>query len=258
MLTLLHLRAYLRAYPGALLRALLRSMDTRVLASMAAVVLASGCGGGQVQPSVQDTAAPTIQPGAPGEANRELTAAELAGSGLPQHTAADVRFMQGMIVHHAQALVMAAMVGARTNNSQIHLLARRIELSQDDEMQLMRYWLEDRGEPVAMARGMDHSAHAEAEAGDAETEGQAEEGVMHGMLSPEELDRLAASSGADFDRLFLEFMIRHHEGAVAMVADLFASPRSGQEEEIFQFASHVEGDQNIEIVRMRSMLNAMR
>lgn len=193
-----------------------------------------------------------VQPGAPGEDNRTLSPRDMAQTLLPQHTEADVRFMQGMLVHHAQALVMTGMVAARTDNQRIHLLARRIELSQYDEIALMRYWLEDRGESLHLEENQgDHADHGD-------PGGHGGHGLMHGMLSEEELARLAAASGAEFDRLFLEFMIRHHEGAVVMVADLFASPGAGQEEEIFQFASHVEGDQNIEIVRMRGMLSGGR
>lgn len=204
----------------------------------------------------------TVQPGAPGEGARVLTGAELRGAEQPRHTPADVLFMQGMIEHHAQALVMTELAKTRTSNPDILMLARRIELSQDDEILLMKTWLQDRGEPLVPAadphaghHGGHHAGHGPAPAGGG-TAGHLP--GMHGMLTEEELARLASAEGAAFDRLFLEFMIRHHEGAVRMVNELFSTPGSGQESEIFQFASHVEADQNIEIARMRGMLNAMR
>jgi uncharacterized protein (DUF305 family) len=218
----------------------------------------------------------TVQPGAPGEANRILTPEELARAEHPSHTAADISFMQGMIVHHGQALVMTNLAKSRAGSRDIQLLAQRIELSQDDEIRLMERWLRDRGEPMtpeadphAMhqaaghAAAAEHAAHQAAAAPATGHEGRAAAGAsravpMHGMLTPEELDRLAATSGREFDRLFLEYMIRHHEGAVTMVNELFASPGAGQEGEIFQFASHVEADQNIEIRRMQGMLATMR
>jgi uncharacterized protein (DUF305 family) len=225
-----------------------------------------------------------IQPSAPGEPTRVLSAEELAGAPHPEHTRDDVRFMQGMLHHHAQAMVMTELATRRTRSQDIRLLARRIELSQNDEITLMRRWLEIRGEEVpelvlrfaahAHAGHSSHGDHAhhdahtgdgdhaghDAHGGDAAHGGHADHGglPMHGMLTDAELARLAAASDREFDLLFLEFMIRHHLGAVQMVADLVASPGSGQEEEISQFASHVEADQNIEIRRMRGMLNARR
>jgi len=236
----------------------------------------------------QGEAPRTVQPGAPGEANRTLSAADLARQEHPRHTAQDVSFMQGMLLHHAQAIVMADLSRTRTENVDIRRLARRIELSQDDEIGLMSRWLIDRsetvpqlvlrygGDPVDVTRGRVAAAgHAGHEGHGAPADPHAGHGApadphaghgghgdadasMHGMLTPEELAQLAASSGREFDRLFLQFMIRHHEGAVTMVQELFGSPSSGQEEDIFTFASHVEGDQNIEILRMRGMLNALR
>lgn len=211
-----------------------------------------------------------MQPGAPGEPARVLTADELARAEHPPHTEADVSFMQGMIVHHLQAVEMASLVAARTTNRDIHLLARRIELSQDDEILLMKRWLENRGESTELPGGHDMSGHGAAGHGGGahdmsphEMHGAGHDmdhgdSPMHGMLSPEQMEALAAATGAEFDRLFLEGMIQHHEGAITMVRELFASPGSGQEGDIFTFASHVEADQNIEILRMQGMLAAMR
>ncbi|HLU25713.1 MAG TPA: DUF305 domain-containing protein [Longimicrobiales bacterium] len=165
------------------------------------------------------------------------------------YTEADVRFMQGMIVHHAQAIVMTDMVESRTESRDIRLLAKRIALSQVDEMAMMRSWLETRGEEVPEVDGA-HGGHG--------AHGAHGHELMPGMLTDEELANLAAARGEEFDRLFLEYMIRHHEGALKMVADLFASPGAAQDPEIDQFASHVDADQRMEIARMRSMLAARR
>jgi len=239
----------------------------------------SGTGGSLAPsaPSAPSDAAPaprTIQPSAPGEPTRLLSAADVAAAEHPPHTRADVLFMQGMLHHHAQAIVMTGLAATHTTSQDIRLLARRIELSQDDEIALMVRWLEERGEeaPTLVLRfddmdhaGMDHAGtgHEAPAPGHGDHGGHGghggEDGLpMHGMLTDAELMELAAARDRAFDRLFLQFMIRHHEGAVRMVNDLFASPGGGQEEEIFQFASHVEGDQNIEIRRMLGMLNARR
>jgi uncharacterized protein (DUF305 family) len=178
----------------------------------------------------------------------------------PAYTEADVRFMQDMIVHHAQAVEMTALVASRTERADVRRLAARITVSQEDEMELMRRWLEARGEAVPDAH--DHQAPAAAHHAPAghdrqhETRGHQDAGHagMPGMVSAEDMARLRAATGPEFDGLFLEFMIHHHEGALVMVAELMATDGAGQESEIFQFASHVDGDQRIEIARMRRML----
>lgn len=154
------------------------------------------------------------------------------------HTAADARFMQGMISHHAQAVEMTALVDSRTASDGMRKLAQRIHVSQTDEINMMERWLSSRGEEVP-------SAHAQHAMGGM---------LMPGMLTPEEMSRLAAAKGREFDRLFLEGMIKHHEGALVMVKDLFATPGAGQESDVFAFASDVDADQRMEIDRMRSML----
>lgn len=180
-----------------------------------------------------------LRGGAPGEAPRQVGSAELASVARLPHTEADVRFMQGMIPHHAQALEMSALVEARTESADIRLLARRIEISQKDEIATMRRWLEERGEEVP-------GEHAHHMMGD--------HALMPGMLSAADMAALRAARGADFDRLFLHHMIRHHEGAILMVQELFASPGAGQESQISLFAAHVDADQQIEIERMSRML----
>jgi uncharacterized protein (DUF305 family) len=149
--------------------------------------------------------------------------------------------MQGMIGHHAQALEMAALLPSRTTRDDMRLLAKRIEVSQADEIRMMETWLKDRGLEVPGP----HAHHMPGAP------------LMPGMLTPEEMARLTAARGAEFDRLFLELMVKHHEGALVMVKQLFDSAGAGQESAIFAFASDVEADQAIEIRRMAGMLAAM-
>jgi uncharacterized protein (DUF305 family) len=179
-----------------------------------------------------------VRPGAPGEAGR-VVGVDSIGPPL-RHTAADVEFMKGMIAHHLQAIEMVALVQDRASRPDLRLLGQRIAASQNDEIELMEKWLRDRGEEPPGRHAHHHGDHTR----------------MPGMLTPEQMARLAAARGPEFDRLFLAAMIIHHEGALAMVADLFNTPGAAQEEEIFTFASHVEADQRIEIARMHRMLRA--
>jgi uncharacterized protein (DUF305 family) len=215
-------------------------MLTRRAAVRVAVALALT--GAAASSCAVGSSAPIVHPGAPGEASRTITAAKAVDLSGVRHTPADVRFMQGMIGHHAQALEMTELVTARTRRDEMRLLARRIELSQADEITLMRHWLQVRGEQVPN----EHAHHAPGAT------------LMPGMLSPEEMDRLAAVTGVEFDRLFLEGMIKHHDGALTMVSDLFANPGAGQEPEMFAFASDVDADQRIEIDRMSAMLTELQ
>jgi uncharacterized protein (DUF305 family) len=170
----------------------------------------------------------------------------------PRHTAADVQFMRGMIAHHAQAIVMAAMAPTHGASAQVSAFCRKILLSQRDEIELMRSWLEDRGETVpdpndahahdAMPMDMPMGDHAMR---------------MPGMLTAEQLARLDQARDTTFDRLFLTFMIQHHEGAIVMVATLFDSPGAGQTPEIFGYATGVDADQRAEIARMQGMLTTI-
>jgi uncharacterized protein (DUF305 family) len=154
-----------------------------------------------------------------------------------------------MIHHHAQALAMTALVPSRTTREQIRLLAQRIEVSQRDEIRLMQHWLESHHEeaPSADPQSMQHMHHGAGH----------EMMMMPGMLTDEEMARLAAASGPEFDRLFLQFMIRHHEGALTMVGQLFGTPGAGQNTDIFRVASDVEADQRAEIARMRALLDKL-
>jgi uncharacterized protein (DUF305 family) len=179
-----------------------------------------------------------IQPGAPGQASRVVDAAAAADVSKVPFTPADVRFMQGMIGHHAQALEMTALVPTHGGSDAIGKLAQRIELSQADEIKMMQEWLTGRGQKVPDQ----HAHHAPGAT------------LMPGMLTAGEMARLAQARGPEFDRLFLEFMIKHHEGALTMVQDLFAQPGAGQESDVFAFASDVDADQRMEIDRMRAAL----
>ena len=185
---------------------------------------------------------PIIQPGAPGESSRVIDADKASDLSRIQHTEADVRFMQGMIGHHAQAIEMTALLHSRTTSEDMRKLALRIEVSQADEIKMMREWLRSRGAEVPS----EHAHHAHGAK------------LMPGMLTPDEMARLAAAKGQEFDRLFLEFMIKHHAGALTMVEELFASTGAGQESEIFAFASEVDADQRMEIERMGAMLKELQ
>jgi len=173
----------------------------------------------------------------------------------PPFSEADVRFMQGMIHHHGQALDMTALLPARTSRDDMKLLAKRIDISQTDEIKMMQRWLRARGQeaPDPLAhQSHDMGAMPGMSMPHAPMSG-APAILMPGMLTAEEMARLAATKGADFDRLFLEDMIKHHQGALVMVKDLFASPGAAQDGDVFAFASDVEADQKAEIDRMRRM-----
>jgi uncharacterized protein (DUF305 family) len=183
-----------------------------------------------------------MQPGAPGEASRAFRGRAMEAIEGAAFTEADVAFMQGMIHHHAQALQMTAMARTHTDDDSFRRMSLRMEISQTDEIAMMRRWLMDRGL---------EAPHGEAHAGMPLM-------MMPGMLSAEQMQRLTGARGVDFQRLFLEFMIQHHAGAIVMVADLFGSPGAGQETTINFFANEVDSDQTIEIQRMRQMLEALR
>jgi uncharacterized protein (DUF305 family) len=172
-----------------------------------------------------------------------------------RHTPADAAFMQGMIGHHAQALVMAALVPSRSATPALRALAERIDVSQRDEIAAMRQWLADRGEPVPDSTGALPGA-AGAHAGH-EAHGGHAAAAMPGMLTPVQLAELAAASGAAFDRLFLRLMIQHHEGALVMVRDLLATPGAAREAQTFAFVSDVDTDQRAEIARMQALLTRL-
>jgi uncharacterized protein (DUF305 family) len=204
----------------------------------ALVILVLAAAGGACRTAQVAGSPQIVQPGAPGQSTRVISAEKATDLSRVQFTAADVRFMQGMIGHHAQALEMAALLPERTRRDDMRLLARRIDVSQADEIQMMRRWLEARGQQVPGP----HAHHAPGAP------------LMPGMLTAEEMSRLSDARADAFDRLFLELMIKHHEGALTMVKELYSSAGAGQESEIYAFASDVDADQRMEIDRMRGML----
>jgi len=188
-------------------------------------------------------AAPVVvQPGAPGKPSKTLPASTKGT--LPPRSPADVEFMQGMIMHHAQAVEMTALIPSHTENKELRALGARISSSQADEIKMMKRWLAARGEPISMAMpgmpDMDASGHAMA--------------LMPGMLTPEQMEALRKAKGAEFDRLFLAGMIQHHNGALIMVKDLFDTAGAGQDAEVFDFATDVDTGQRAEIKIMQGML----
>lgn len=209
-----------------------------VAAGVMAATLAVGCSRTQDKPAATDSMRTA--------ASRDTMAgmAGMAGMGkivIPpdaDYTEADVQFMQGMIHHHAQALVMARMAPTHGAGRLVALLCKKIDLSQTDEIRMMSSWLKDRNQTVPDP----NDPHPM---------------MMPGMLSAAQLAQLDTARGVQFDRDFLTFMIQHHQGAVKMVADLFASPGGGQVSEMFEFANNVNNDQTGEIGKMQDMLSSL-
>ena len=179
-----------------------------------------------------------VQPGAPGQPTKTLPSTTRAV--LPPNSPADVQFMQGMIMHHAQAVEMTALIESHTNNKELRSLGERISRSQSDEINFMKRWLTARGEPASPATHHMHSSgHHE---------------LMPGMLTAKQMDALKKAKGKEFDELFLRGMIQHHDGALIMVKQLFDTAGAGQDAELFNFASDVDSGQRAEIKVMQTML----
>ena len=187
-----------------------------------------------------------VQPGAPGKPTRTLPASTRAT--LPPRSPQDVEFMQGMIMHHAQAVEMTALMESHTGNKDLRLLGARISKSQADEINFMKRWLETRGESIDLPMpkmsgmdmpGMDMSSHPM---------------LMPGMLTAKQMEALRNAKGEEFDRLFLTGMIQHHGGALIMVKDLFDTAGAGQDAELFSFTTDVDSGQRAEIRIMQTML----
>jgi uncharacterized protein (DUF305 family) len=194
--------------------------------------------------SVAHAQAPIVQPGAPGEVGQTLTPIEAVAITDTSYSPDDVSFIQGMIPHHEQALVMAELVSERTNQAELGQIAGRIKASQKDEIEFMQSWLADRDEPVSnndMSMRHSHSDHANGS-------------IMKGMATPEQMAELAAANATAFDRLFLQLMIAHHEGAVEMVENLLDQPGSAYDPVLFEFVGDVKNDQRVEIERMHALL----
>ena len=190
-------------------------------------------------PGLCQDRAPIIQPGAPGEPARELSAEEAIDIADTSYAPVDVRFMTDMIPHHHQALEMSVLVAERTNRPDLVDLAGRIDISQGDEIEFMQGWLRDRGEPVPDPTEHDamHMSHK-----------------MAGMATPEQMAELATLEGTPFDRMFLKLMIPHHEGAVTMVEDLLEKPGAAYDPVLFEFTNDITNDQLAEIERMNALL----
>ena len=213
---------------------------TAGLCMVAFVSIYTGAAGAQQS----DGAKPVVvQPGAPGKPSKTLPASTKAN--LPPLSQADVEFMQGMIMHHAQAVEMTALIDSHTENKDVRMLGARISRSQSDEIKFMKRWLVARGQSVEMPMaglsgdGMSHESMP----------------LMPGMLTPQQMEALRKAKGAEFDRLFLEGMIQHHGGALTMVKDLFARAGTGQDAELFDFATDVDSGQRAEIRIMQGMLD---
>ncbi len=201
-------------------------------------------------PVAAQNAPASIRPGAPGESSRPAAEAQDA----PRYAEADVQFMQGMILHHAQALDMTALVPERSTNRALRTLAERIEVSQTDEIAWMQRWLQDRHEDAPMVGMVMHHGAGHGE-GRTHGEPEAHPMLMPGMLTPDEMVQLAAATGPAFDRFFLQYMIRHHEGGLIMVANLLATEGGAQAPEVFRIATDIDADQRADIDRMHAMLD---
>lgn len=213
------------------------SNSSLLAAATLAALLSQAVGAQQAEP-----AKPVIvQPGAPGQPTRTLPPTTRAT--LPPTSRADVQFMQGMIMHHAQAVEMTALIESRTENKALRSFGARISRSQSDEMKFMKRWLTARGEsdsmPMHHPPDMDMSKH---------------EMLMPGMLTAKQMEALRNAKGQEFDKLFLRGMIQHHTGALTMVKELFDTAGAGQDAELFNFATDVDSGQRAEIRIMETML----
>lgn len=213
------------------------------MTNLKTALLASACAGAVfLAHAAAAQEPPIVQPGAPGQAPRALSADEAVRIADNSYSADDVEFMQDMIPHHFQAVQMAALVEDRTNRQELLDVAGRITASQEDEIAFMRQWLMERGEeaPSPTAHEAMHMSHE-----------------MMGMATPEQMAALEAASGTEFDRMFLELMITHHQGAVTMVEHLLDQPGSAYDPVLYEFVNDVVNDQTAEIERMNALLTTL-
>jgi uncharacterized protein (DUF305 family) len=207
---------------------------------LAAIAVAGPlCGTARAQQSETPV---VVQPGAPGKPTKTLPSSTKGT--LPPRSQAEVEFLQGMIMHHAQAVEMTALLASHTENKELRSLGARISSSQSDEIKFMKRWLAARGEQISMEpprmAGMDMPRAAME--------------LMPGMLTAEQMEALRKAKGDEFDRLFLTGMIQHHNGALTMVKDLFDTPGAGQDADLFDFATDADNTQRAEIKIMEDML----
>ena len=181
---------------------------------------------------------PILQPGSPGEPTKVIDSETAIAIANTSYTAADVDFMQGMIIHHYQAFLMSEMATSRTNNQTILDLAGRIDISQQDEISFMENWLLDMGQTVPDPSKSNRMHHHK----------------MMGMATPEQMQQLSQSDSTDFDRMYLNLMIKHHEGAIDMVDRLNEYPGSAYDPQLYEFVSDLTNDQGVEIERMNGIL----
>jgi uncharacterized protein (DUF305 family) len=258
-----HFRRKGRPRPGSLRRVVVRA----VFAAIVSAVFLSAA----VRAQQSDPAKPVVvQPGAPGAPSKTLPSSTRAA--LPPQSAADVEFMQGMILHHAQAVEMTAMIQSHTQNKDLRSLGARISSSQSDEIKFMKRWLASRGESAQKAMpempGMNMS-YGKSQDSSHETSHETSRDTSHdtsrdtsrdtmalmpGMLTPQQMEALQKAKGSEFDHLFLVGMIQHHNGALTMVKDLFDTAGAGQDAELFNFATDADNSQRAEIRIMESML----
>jgi uncharacterized protein (DUF305 family) len=220
------------------------TFKTLRLAGAVAAISAAGCA-----TPTQSSQSPTPATSAASGSGAQTPAAQArADRGRPAYTRADVAFMQGMIGHHAQAVVMAGWAPSHGARNDVLVLAQRIDVAQRDEMAMMERWLRERGETVPDAKMM--MEHA----------GMDMPGMkmMPGMLTPEQMAQLDKARGPEFDRLFLTFMMQHHQGALTMVGQLLSENGAAQDPDIYRFATDVNVDQITEIDRMKGMLSSMQ
>jgi len=227
-------------------RKLLSARGSAVLCGMLlAASAAAGFFGCVARAQQGDSATPVVmQPGAPGKPSKTLPPTTKGAP--PQWSQADVEFMQGMIMHHEQAVEMTALIASHTENKDVRALGERISSSQSDEIKFMQRWLAARGEAVSMTMpagmpGMDASSPKAM-------------ALMPGMLTAEQMEALRKAKGAAFDQLFLTGMIQHHNGALIMVKDLFDTAGAGQDADLFDFATDADNTQRAEIRIMQAML----
>ena len=216
----------------------LRTVGQATLVGLAASVMLTACGAAR-SPSA------TPGPASINPSGRSPAAMAAADSGRPPYTKEDVDFISGMIGHHAQAVLMAGWAPSHGASSSVQGLSERIVVAQRDEIAFMQRWLRERREQVPDA-GTEHMMMAGMDMK-----------LMPGMLTREQLMELDKARGTEFDRLFLQFMIQHHEGALTMVDKLFAAHGAGQDEDVFKFAVDVHADQTTEIDRMSLMLKSV-
>ena len=203
--------------------------------------------GQQTKPNPSAEIAPIVQPGEPGQSGKLLPPAT-AYTPPRAPIAADISFMQGMIMHHSQAVDMVALLRTRGQSKELRSLADRIRISQTDEIKYMKQWLEERGQSTEMDMG-DMSSMS------SEDMKHMSMPLMPGMLTPQQMDALAKASGRHFDHLFLTGMIQHHTGALIMVEDLFNTAGAGQDNVLFDFATDIDNTQRAEIRIMQGMLD---